>query len=231
MRYTDKEIAIIVKDGLVQEVYGTDDNIKVRLIDLDETDKEMLQQLEDEVNCIHAEWYDIFNENKICRKNSHMNRIDNIKAYATEKVLQKQKAEQEKQIKRENLMNTIRTLQPRIKELIDVGNACLVNNIELTGRSWGGHEGYDTHQFITNCWSHLVGFVSNNKSAIFELGINAGGACGSWDFRTDGNKIYDIHEGTHEQRPASLEHLQNFVDKFDEFEESFYRYVDGITNK
>ena len=42
MRYTDKEVTVIVKDGLVQEVYGTDKDIKVRLIDLDETDTEDL---------------------------------------------------------------------------------------------------------------------------------------------------------------------------------------------
>lgn len=60
MRYTDNEVTIIVKDGLVQEVYGTDKNIKVRLIDLDETDAEMSGQLEDEANCVRAEWHDIW---------------------------------------------------------------------------------------------------------------------------------------------------------------------------
>lgn len=60
MRYTNKEVTIIVKEGLVQEVYGTDKDIKVRLIDLDETDAEMLEQLEDEVNCVRSEWYDIW---------------------------------------------------------------------------------------------------------------------------------------------------------------------------
>ncbi len=60
MRYADKEITIIVKGGLVQEVYGTDKDIKVRLIDLDETDTEILEQLEDEANCVRAEWYDIW---------------------------------------------------------------------------------------------------------------------------------------------------------------------------
>ena len=60
MRYTDKEVTIIVKGGLVQEVYGTDKNIKVRLVDLDETDTEMLEQLEDEAHCVRTEWYDIW---------------------------------------------------------------------------------------------------------------------------------------------------------------------------
>lgn len=62
MRYTDKEVTIIVKNGLVQEVYGTDKDIKVRLIDLDETDAEMLEQLEDEASCVRAEWYDIWKQ-------------------------------------------------------------------------------------------------------------------------------------------------------------------------
>ena len=60
MRYTDKEVTIIVKDGLVQEIYGTDKNIKVRVIDLDETDTEALKLLEDEANCVRAEWHDIW---------------------------------------------------------------------------------------------------------------------------------------------------------------------------
>ena len=60
MRYTNKEVTIIVKEGLVQEVYGTDKDIKVRLIDLDETDAEMLVQLEEEANCVRSEWHDIW---------------------------------------------------------------------------------------------------------------------------------------------------------------------------
>lgn len=60
MRYTDKEVTVIVKDGLVQEVYGTDKDIKVRLIDLDETDTEVLEQLEEEANCVRSEWHDIW---------------------------------------------------------------------------------------------------------------------------------------------------------------------------
>lgn len=158
-----------------------------------------------------------------------MSRIDNIKAYAQERVQTEKAREEERQFKCEELTEKIRALKPRIKELIEVGNACLVNGIALTGQAWGGHEGYDTHQFITNCWSHLVGFVQNGKSAIFELGINAGGACGKWNFRTDGDKVYDVCGD--ERREASLEHMQKFINKFDEFETTFYGYVDGITSK
>lgn len=218
-----KEIIIIVKEGLVQEVYGTDKDIKVRLIDLDETDPQMLEQLEDETNCIRAEWYDIWKENVA------MNRIDKIKNYAKNKALKQQTAEEEKSLKCKELAEEIKTLKPRIKELIEVGNACLVCGIPLTGQAWGGHEGYDTHQFITNCWSHLVGFVQSGNSAIFEMGINAGGACGNWNFRTDGDNVYDVYGDN--VREASLEHLQKFINNFDEFEKSFYEYVDKLVNK
>ena len=57
---TKKEIAIIVKDGLVQDVYGTYKDVYVRVIDLDETDGEMLEQLKDEANCVRAEWHNIW---------------------------------------------------------------------------------------------------------------------------------------------------------------------------
>ena len=52
---------------------------------------------------------------------------------------------------------------------------------------------------------------------------------GHWNFRTDGDKVYDICGD--ERREASLEHMQQFINKFDEFETTFYGYVDGITNK
>ena len=54
------EVTIIVKDGLVQDVYGTDRNISIRLIDLDEQDPEALEMLEDEANCVRAEQYQIW---------------------------------------------------------------------------------------------------------------------------------------------------------------------------
>lgn len=54
MRY-NKEIVIVVKDALVQDVYCSDKDFNVRLIDLDETDPEMLEALQDEADCAYAE--------------------------------------------------------------------------------------------------------------------------------------------------------------------------------
>ena len=54
MRY-NKEIVIIVKDSLVQEVYCSDKDFNVKLIDLDKTDTEMLEALKAEADCADAE--------------------------------------------------------------------------------------------------------------------------------------------------------------------------------
>lgn len=59
MRY-NKEMVIVVKDGLVQYVYSSDKDFNVRLIDLDETDPEMLEALKDEADCADAELYRLY---------------------------------------------------------------------------------------------------------------------------------------------------------------------------
>lgn len=59
MRY-NKEIIIVVKDALVQDVYCSDKDFNVRLIDLDETDPEMLEQLKAEADCADAELYRLY---------------------------------------------------------------------------------------------------------------------------------------------------------------------------
>ena len=45
-----------------------------------------------------------------------------------------------------------------------------------------------------------------------------------------GNKVYDIHEETKEHREASLEHMQKFINRFDEFETTFYGYIYSSSN-
>lgn len=185
-------------------------------IDNEYQDKGYMKQL------LNWEEYEKYEEN--C-----MSRVDNIANFAKKREEEKEAKEKELLRQSEECKIQIRALRSRIAELINVGNACLVNGIALTGSAWGGHEGYDTHQFITNCWSHLVGFVQSGKSAIFELGINAGGACGLYDFRTNGIEIYDIHEKTKEKVEPSLYHMKRFLERFDTFENEFYRYVDGLT--
>ena len=155
-----------------------------------------------------------------------MSRIDNIANFAQKKEEEKVAKEMALQQRIEAYKAQILTLKPRIDELIAVGNACLEHNIPLTGEAWGGHQGYDTHQFITNSWSHLLGFVekydptTRKRLPFTQLGIYGGGAC-NYHLTTDGVTI-DVKQD-------AVYVLKRFVDEFDKFESEFYKYVDGIT--
>ena len=53
-----------------------------------------------------------------------------------------------------------------------------------------------------------------------KVGKIGGGAC-TWNLKTDGNEI--IVDGEVERV------LKMFLEQFNEFEEEFYKYVDGLT--
>lgn len=155
-----------------------------------------------------------------------MNRIDNIAKYAHKKEEEKNNKEMIIAQQIEEYKEKIKSFKSRIDELLVVGNACLEHGIPLDGKAWGGHEGYDTNQFITNSWSHLLGFVSvydhnARKSLPFtKIGIMGGGAC-NYNLATDGEII---------EVSGNVSYvLKKFVENFDEFEMEFYKYVDKIT--
>jgi hypothetical protein len=156
-----------------------------------------------------------------------LSRIDNISKFAQKKEEQKLAKERAIQQQFEECVSKIKSFKPRIDELLTVGNACLEHGIALEGEAWGGHQGYDTHQFITNGWSHLLGFVCGRDQRTREvlpftqLGIMGGGAC-HFDLRTDGVTV-DVSGSD------ALYVLKRFVDEFDKFETEFYKYVDKIT--
>lgn len=150
-----------------------------------------------------------------------MSRIDNIARFAEKR--EKDEAEKKAASLRniEEYKAKIRELKPRIDELLEVGNACLEHKIPLVGSGWGCHEGYDTHQFFSNGWSHLVGFVGGGNK-ITKVGKIGGGAC-DYNLITDGETI-DVS--------GDIEYvLKSFVEGFDTFEKEFYAYVDTVTGK
>lgn len=155
-----------------------------------------------------------------------MSRIDNIANFARKREEEAVAKEIALQNRIEGYKEQIRALKPRIDELLEVGNACLKHGIPLEGQSFGCHEGYDTHQFITNSWSHLLGFVraydqSTRKPLMFtKVGIFGGGAC-NYHLETDGVTIRV------EKDQAYV--LKRFVEEFDKFETEFYNYVDRVT--
>lgn len=146
-----------------------------------------------------------------------MSRLDNIKNYKAKLEAEEVAKANEKEIRIEQYKKIIRSFKPRIDELLKIGKACYESGIELSGSSWGGHEGYDTHQFFTNGWSHLTGFYGTEFRY---LGKAGGGAC-NWNLYTDGDKI--VTKGDEERV------FKMFIEQFDEFETEFYKYVDRVT--
>lgn len=157
-----------------------------------------------------------------------MSRVDSIANFAQKRDAEKMKKEMELIRRIEDYKAQIKALKPRIDELIIVGNACVEHGIPLSGKEWGGHEGYDTHQFFSNSWSHLCGFIyecdkeTRKPLPITKVGKLGGGAC-DWNLITDGVEINVSGDIAHV--------LRMFLEQFDEFETEFYKYVDKVTTQ
>lgn len=157
-----------------------------------------------------------------------LDRLNNINDFVECKETERKKKAEKENLEIKKLINEIKELQPRINDLLIVGNACLFNKIPLKGTGFGCKEGYDTHQFITNGWSHLLGFVDKSiapqKLPFMYLGIQGGGFY-TYDLETNGDIVYvSGHDGR-----DKIHVLNRFIKEFDRFEKEFYAYVDSVT--
>lgn len=147
------------------------------------------------------------------------------------------KAEKEKKLNDEkrSFEEKILSYKDRMYAMIEVAEFALKNGIPLTGSAWGGHEGYDTHQFFSNSWSHCLGFVKNSLG-IFGIGIIAGGACGNVNLYFDGDEVYgEIAQRNYktdkieyQQVDPPYNYLKRCANEFDEFEREFYAYIEKV---
>lgn len=61
------------------------------------------------------------------------------------------------------------------------------------------------------------------------LGIYNGDFFGVWDFYTDGENTFVKHERDESIKiEVPLDHLNIFLEEFDLFEESFYKWIDSM---
>lgn len=172
-------------------------------------------------------------------------RLDKINAFKGNEAFLKATAEQKVQDETNGLVARIQALKPRIDELIKIGNACLENGIELNSYHNSGwfnrsNDCYERGTFVTNGISHRVGFVqtwgqhSKGSHSFVELGIDNGGACGRYDFRTDGEKVYFVNEDdkTDIKGPSQrMRDLKEFLEEFETFETAFYAYIDKVLDQ
>ncbi len=214
------------------------DNFKVALGEMSESE---LMQLRGEIDEALAKQ----SAQKAIEVDGVATRLEKIGAYKGNAKLLADAAEQKRLDEARGLVRQIQALKPRIDELLAVGNACLESGIEINkygNTPWGGRE-YDEYErgtFVTNSISHKVGFAkdwgrnSAGPHRFTMLGINAGGACGAYDFRTNGDIVCFSHEskqGNFKDASYDLGDLRGFLRDFDEFESAFYAYVDKMIEK
>lgn len=144
-----------------------------------------------------------------------MNRIERIANFATRRDDAAKSKELQQEQEMESLRKRITDLKPRIVELIQTANACL-------------EHGIDIKRYITNSISHEVGFAQDWAAAlglntVIAMGINAGGACGRLDFRTNGADSYFVNEKDRTQRETpspetAIRYMTRFTTEFNAFE-------------
>ena len=108
--------------------------------------------------------------------------------------------------------------------------------METTKLGYGS--GYDTYDFCADGFYHHVGFMEckkghwyrgeNKYNKIKYLGIDNGGACGVYDFYTNGDVTFFKHEETGEVKEAYLGNMKEFLNEFDKFEAAFYKWIDSL---
>lgn len=166
-----------------------------------------------------------------------MNRIEKIQNYKVVKDENERIAKENQDREVCELTEEVRALRPRIQRLIETANACTRNDIEIDAYSKDLNRSYDSHErgtFTTNGITHRVGFArtwtyGTKNPVVAEMGIDAGGACGDLDFRTDGENVYSLSEKDYRTKSDPLaKHLKQFLRDFNSFETDFYAYVDNI---
>lgn len=165
-----------------------------------------------------------------------MNRIQNIKTFAMEREAEKALEEANKQIELNMLAYQIECLWSRAKELIDVANACLENNIDFphdkkTRLNENGAY-VVPYDFVSSGIDHHVGFGAFYDRPVtcraFDISyFNAiskrGGGYSEYELDLCNGKVY------YSGRDAKYA-MEKFLAEFDDFEASFYAWIDNLTN-
>ena len=147
-------------------------------------------------------------------------RLKNLENYATEKEMEEKRKNEKERQEEIAMINNIKSLKPRIDDLLLVANSCLSHGIRIENIEWGSMNYKDGH-FGADATTHHLGFSIHKGKAIRYLEIRGGGY-DHYNLKTDGD-IVDV-------QGEKLYVLKKFLNKFDEFEKEFYVYVDKFIN-
>ena len=169
-----------------------------------------------------------------------IDRIKMIKEYAQKKENEHTEQISNKEKKCDELCNIIFTMKDDIKEIIEVGKACIENGICINGyKSQYAISASDESNFYTNGISHRVGFYGGKAPhgdfrehcPIIGIGIKNGGANGYFDLFIDENGTADAYnqkDGKYGYIGQLNDCLERFIKEFPLFKEKFYNYVDSV---
>ncbi len=145
---------------------------------------------------------------------------------------EKKKMQENKRIQQSiESVNKIKSLQDRIEALLIVINKCIELKVEIPDKYKTTYYGYgnNTVTFCADGFYHKVGFMGKINPVKY-IGFYNGGACGPWDFYTNGIETFNKHERTQEIREASLQDMKYFLNEFDIFEHAFYNWIDSMND-
>lgn len=143
-------------------------------------------------------------------------RLKSLENYATEKEMEKKRKIERERQEEIAMIKNIKSLKPRIDDLLIVANSCLSKGIRIENIEWGSMNYKDGH-FGADATTHHLGFSIHRGKAIHYLEIRGGGY-DNYNLKTDGY-IVDV-------QGEKLYVLKRFLNEFDKFESEFYAYVD-----
>ena len=152
-------------------------------------------------------------------------RMEIIKNKAKQIANAEKSAAAKEAMEHEELTVRIRELFDRIQDILALANACDTNKIKMPkdGRRYG----YE-YSFVAEGLHHRTGLIRCDGEYKY-VGIENGGACGEFDFRTDGNQCYAVHESNQGiKRKARIYDMQKFLEDFPVFEEAFLKWIDNM---
>lgn len=161
-----------------------------------------------------------------------MAKIDNFTA-------EKAKQDEQKRIeefREENRLKTeIQILKPNIENLIQIFRYAIEAKVLFPKGVLSLSDKLDEIDLLADSYRHQLGFVKFRSPANTDVEIDdflaiCGGGCnGSYDFITDGDYIADRNRDTLHDKPASIEHMRNFLEKFPEFEKKVIALIERKT--
>lgn len=169
-------------------------------------------------------------------------RLELISNRAKKNKDEEREKEMEVNNKTSEAMREIEKLKPRIKALITLGNKCIEEGIDFPDsygtKKFGYGDGWHSYDFCADGIYHHVGFMECKKGCWYRgeskynkieyLGIENGGACGVYDFYTNGAVTFFKREETGEVKEADLKNMKKFLKEFDKFEAAFYKWIGSL---